>query len=180
MSKHHPHTGRARKVREHIAAHPEGATARSIIAAVEPGCSYPKMLGTIGTIEAHGGIRREVRDGQIHFLPTATTLIDARTLRRGSQRTPATREALPKRAAPLAQPGTTTRAHTGEPLRRAFPCTTNNLSSPIESKRPTRDQLAADVAEFEARGGRIQVLARGDTAESLRNATQPSCRKRQA
>lgn len=174
----HPHTGRAQKVRQYLAAHPEGATTRAIIEAVEPGCAYAKMLGTISTIEAHGGIRREVRDEQIHFLPTPTTLVDARKLRRGAPRKPTARDVLPKRPAPLAQSSVTPRMHTGDALRRAFLCSTSNLSSPIESKRPTREQIAADVAEFEAHGGRIQVLARGDTAESLRNASTPPCRKR--
>lgn len=167
--------GRAGRVCRYLAAHQSGVTLRTLITAVAPDCKRNNMWGTLTTLEAQGKARRELKDGVAHFFPTSTTLVDGRVAANAAKRekpraTPAKGASRTSRAGRPAETASPAHVPVASGLVACAPqrSSLSALFTSVEAKRPDRDQLAADLAAFEARGGIIQRLGPGDTGESIR------------
>lgn len=164
--------GRAGRVCRYLAAHEEGVTLRTLITAVAPDCKRNNMWGTLTTLETQGKARREFKDGVVHFFPTDTTLVDGRVAANAAKRGKPRAESA-KSPGRVARPvELTPPAHvpvaSGLVARAPQRSTLSALFMSAEARRPDRDELAADLAAFVARGGVIQRLNPGDTGESIR------------
>lgn len=174
-------TNRAQRILHFVAGCTQPATLAQIVAAAEPGGDY-RRYSTVVSAQLCG----LVNDGKLKrigalraftYLPTATTLVDGRA------------------AQPKAKPQPTRKAIKRKPVaRKAAP-------APVPERKPeqpvpeVRRFLVArpaprppgereTVAEFLARGGRIQKLKHGECSgpvyENLRAIDQRSMRKRLA
>ncbi|GGD45915.1 hypothetical protein [Pseudoxanthomonas indica] len=165
---------RARAVRQFVARHPNGVTVAQIIQGVDRACTASAMSATLAPIVARGQVRRKVRGGEVHFLPTKSTV---------AAPTPAATQAVPPKpiakAVPAslgAKPSPMAQHQSADPLRVDTALASRvagrvNLSSLYlkpKHRQLDRTEITADVERFIASGGAIQKLDHGDTAESIK------------
>lgn len=163
---HTRYTGRTQRVREYLATHPKGATLRELVIHVEPGCKPNNMAGTVSTLVAAGKLRSKVVDGYTRYYPTEITLVD--------RRADANRRSGPKRSKAGKRARAAPRAATPVP-RKAAPAVRpmTRVAAVAPFKRPVIDALAGaeTIAQYLARGGRIQRLRNGEVSQPLKHIT---------
>ncbi|MBD7987142.1 hypothetical protein H9645_03780 [Luteimonas sp. Sa2BVA3] len=177
-------SGRTQLIREFLSKHcNEAFTARETRDAVEPGASVDVFSATMTSMASRGAIARlGAGTGRVHyFWPRGMATIDRRRAP-GTGRSAAT--AKPRAAVPRAKATATTRPRRNPaappPTREAAKAISalaaakrtaaprraeSNFLAPIAITDPTFNarraasaRLAADIAEFERKGGRIECL----------------------
>ncbi len=167
----HPrYNGRSQRVREYIAAHPGGVTLRQIIDATEPDCPRNNMGASLGTLVKLGKLRAEVAHRDTRYHATPTTLIDGRIAGNACGKRRKKPLSACKRTARHRQPAPAP-AHPPTPRRkpvRAARAPLPRLQREDPRVLPAKPAGTAEtVAEFQARGGRIQRLANGEVSQPL-------------
>lgn len=160
-------TGRSRRVREYLVSSGGGVTSRHLINILNDGSTKDTMCSTLANLEQAGKARREVVNGIAHYYPTSTTLIDHRRRPPAASRPPKPAEQVVNVQAPVAAA-----LATSAPRRMGL----NALFLKPADRQLDRRAIAADVAAFEASGGKVQRLAWGDTGESLRASQKTTSR----
>lgn len=174
-------TNRAQRILHFVAGCTTPATLAQIVAAAEPGGDY-RRYSKVVSVQVSG----LVNDGKLErigtlraftYLPTATTLVDGRVARRKVKPQPPRQASKHQPAARKAAPA---RVSKPKPPRPAPESRRFLVARP--APRPPGERET--VAEFLARGGRIQKLKHGECSgpvyENLRAIDQRSMRKRLA
>ncbi len=172
-------TGRTQLIREFLSKHcNEAFTARETRDAVEPGATVDVFSATMTTMAGRGDIARLGADkGRVHyFWPRGVATLDKRKAKGGtaSKRRPApakhkgapTRTVRNPKPAPTAHEAAKAISGLAAARRVAAPRRADsNFLAPIAITDPTFNaqcaasaRLAADIAEFERKGGRIERL----------------------
>lgn len=173
---------RAQRLLRYLAAHPEGANVRQVRDGVDGSTSIATVSAQLGQFVVAGKARRTGAAGHTTYFPTKLTLVDKR--RRTTQAKPAPK---PQRSKPAAQAPRKAR----EPVNPPPPPADSHLRVPITRHTTaargialTSEQIAADIAAFRKRGGRIQKLKPGESSsplfESVRDLNAKAMRKRLA
>ena len=167
MTQAYIHNGRSLRVRQHLATHPGGLTSRQLVDALKDGSTASSMCTTVATLLKTKKVRREFRGGVAVYFPTDTTLVDSRR-----------RDGVPQRAPKPAGQVTNVQAPVSAALATSAPrrMALNALFLKPADRQLDRHAIAADVAAFEAAGGKVQKVAWGDTGESLRAAQATTSR----
>lgn len=184
-------TGRAVKVLVYLEAQKHPQAVGEIIKAVEPSCNCALMYGTLSTLQRRGKLAVHKVDGRNTFsiLPGALlhrrhgTRLDnppipvktARKARAEARRLlkskPPVKNAVTKPASPASVPTSRTKA-----AHSAFLITPNSIHHQVTSahggaylaaKRLASAQISADIAAFEAAGGRVEKLSVGASSRPL-------------
>lgn len=187
MARGVPGTGRPQLIREYLARNAnEAFTAREIAKAVDPEDSVDLFSATLATMASTGKIARlRVGNGRVHYYwPRGMAKPDKRRDRTSGvararavpakPRTAATRTArkttaAPRSAAAIAKSISAMAKAKREaaPLpdirtpRRVvtnFPAPLSTVDNSLDPRRAASARIAADIAEFERRGGRIERL----------------------
>lgn len=164
------HTGRTQLIREFLARHAnEAFTAREVRDAVEPGGSVDVVSASLSTMAGSGKITRlGAGKGNVHFCwPMGAPKPEKRRERTG----PVTRAQVVRKAAePIREqraraavtkaPSTSAPKRTPAPRRVAtnFPAPLATVDQAFDPRRAASTRIAADLAEFQRRGGRIEQL----------------------
>ncbi|NLA67979.1 MAG: hypothetical protein GX856_07025 [Gammaproteobacteria bacterium] len=181
MSRRSYHTGRTQAIREFLARHSNQAfTAREIRDAVEPGGCVNLVSATLGTLAGAGKLMRVgAGKGSVHFcwpigMPKPARrkpAAPAKPMRAQAVRKPAApaRTRAPRKAPAPPRPAAEVakaisglaKAKRAPPLRRVdtnFPAALATVDHGFDPRRAASARIAADIAEFERRGGRIERL----------------------
>ncbi len=179
-------TGRTAKVRAYLAKQIEARSAREILDAVEPRGDINLMTATLGTMLRNGsvdktgggqfGVRWKLGTGKERTAVTVSKpQVRAQALKDAAARHVRGRSDadLPKRKAtpaPIANAQTVVR-HTGARAREQptnFSAPLSTVLDPNSAKAWESQQIAADIAAWERRGGRIEQLDQGAASQPLR------------
>lgn len=165
---------RSQRMLRYLAAHPEGVRVREIRDAVDAEASIATISAQLCQAVDAGKARRTGAAHHSVYFPTKLTLVDKRS-RHTASATPTRQAAQKRRVDKALQPASKRQ------LREAAPPPPPPADSPLRqsiTRMPTgarkavldSDQIAADVAEFLRRGGRIQQLKPGESSRSLAEA----------
>lgn len=170
------HTGRAKRVCEYLVSTPGGASLRTLVITLEPGCKPANMAGTVCTLEQQQKVRRESINGITTFFATELALVDRRIKANQVPKRKRRQDLTKQKASRGAQvrgraaavptssprPAPTRRLSVFEPRVRSM-----LLGGAVDAKQHERDEIASAVDAFVSRGGQIQRFAPGETAASI-------------
>lgn len=176
------HTGRTQRIREFLARNSnEAFTAREVLNAVEPGGSIDLVAATLATMASKGKIARVgAANKRVHYfwpreLPkpdkrrtAGDKPLRAQAVRRAERAAAPVRNPKPLRAATPRTTAEIAKAISAIAISKGLPAprrAEGNFVAPIASgdhaftaRRAASASLAADIADFERRGGRIERL----------------------
>ncbi|MBA2411384.1 MAG: hypothetical protein H0V63_00960 [Burkholderiaceae bacterium] len=176
-------TGRATRVREHLATQATPQTARQILEAVEPDGDITLMCATLATMTRSGYLIHDTAALGRHI---RYTLSKSRP-RRDNTRTDPPAKAPSRRVAAAAPKGTSPTPKKATPAapvngRTNFVAALGTVSFMRAEKSEASRRIAADIATFQRKGGRIEKLPVGASVTPLQHkhkaASAATTRKR--
>lgn len=163
---------RSQRILDYLVANPRGVNIHQVRDKVEPDAKIQVISAQMCQLVDAGKAKRTGAARSSTFFPTPLSLVDRRSL------------AAQKRPKPHPKPKAPALAKAAKPVRKREPTAPPSppASSPLRlavTRSPTghrhvidSDQLAADVAEFLQRGGRIQYCAPGESSQTKREADE--------
>lgn len=167
------HTGRTELVLEFLARNANQAfSAREVRDEVEPGGSVDIVSATLGNLAGSGRITRlGAGKGNVHFCWPIGAVKPDRRRDRATQTTPAKRAQVIRKAARPApkarkpadiatavRASRTKRIAAPRRIEANFPAPLATVDHAFDPRRMASARLAADIAEFQRRGGHIEQL----------------------